>query len=202
MMDSSSFKSPYIAITLMLSISLLHLDLQDNCGYADRIRNMSRGTSVMLSSPGVAPVCDGDQLELNCAITGTLVEWSIFRVPENETTAVRYVRRVYDNHPGQNSQPTTINSVVFNFTRISLEPLVSRLVISPAHTSINETKVVCQDLTTRNSSSTVVKIINNEIVGGRLQFSSLAASVLIRVTFSSVSRACAKFVCSITMQLK
>ena len=47
----------------------------------------------MISSPETAPVCDGDQLELTCSITGRQVEWSIFGIPENQTTVVRYGRR-------------------------------------------------------------------------------------------------------------
>ena len=45
----------------------------------------------MISSPGIALVCDGDQLELTCNITGSLVQWNFFRIPEHETT-VNYGR--------------------------------------------------------------------------------------------------------------
>jgi hypothetical protein len=67
-----------------------------------------------------------------------------------------------------------INSMVFNFSRISAHnsmPVMSRLVISPVSNSLNGTVMNCVDLDTGKVSSTTV------IVGERI--SSLGRSRLL-----------------------
>ena len=124
--------------------------------------------TVMISPPGTAPVCDGDQLELTCSITGSQVEWSVFGIPENQTTVVRYGRRLLNVQSGQ-IQPLIVNSVLFNFSRISppdSQPLITTVLTRPVHNDVNGTEVVCQDRVTRNSSSTIVNVINEHLIPG------------------------------------
>ena len=47
-----------------------------------------------ISPPELAPVCEGDQLELNCTVTGSVIEWRI--TPEQNhsqllISALRYI---------------------------------------------------------------------------------------------------------------
>ena len=118
----------------------------------------------MISSPGIAPVCDGDQLKLTCSITGNQVEWSVFGIPEGEMTARRYGRGLLNNGINQAPVDLMVNSVLFTFSRVSPPntlPLITKLVTSTANnlTSIDETEVICQDTMTHNSSATIVNVI-------------------------------------------
>ena len=123
----------------------------------------------MISSPGIAPVCDGDQLELTCNITGRQVQWSFFRIPENGTTIVNYGRRLLSNLPGQETEYLMVDSILFNISRISSPntlPLITRLLISPVNSSINRTEVICEDRETRISSSAILNVINESQIQG------------------------------------
>ena len=63
-----------------------------------------------------------------------------------------------------------VNSTLFTFARISplnTLPLITRLVTSPANSDINGTEVICQDRVTRNSSSTIIIVINERLIPGR-----------------------------------
>ena len=99
----------------------------------------------MISPNGTALVCDGDQLELTCNTSGSQVEWTVFGVPENKTTAVRYGRRLLNSRTAEGPEDLMVNSVLFTFSRISPSPLITRLVTSPASSDINGTEVICQD---------------------------------------------------------
>jgi hypothetical protein len=98
---------------------------------------------MMISPPGVASVCSGGQLELTCTTPGTLVEWSLFLVPEGETMARRYDRILHsESFPATSAADLKVNSITFTFSRISSLgslPLVSRAVIDPANDSLNGT---------------------------------------------------------------
>ena len=113
-------------------------------------------------------MCDGDQLELTCNITGSQVEWTVFGVPENKTTAVRYGRRLLNSRTAEGPEDLMVNSVLFTFSRISPSPLITRLVTSPASSDINGTEVICQDKITRNSSSTIVNVISKDLAQGKV----------------------------------
>ena len=55
-------------------------------------------------------------------------------------------------------------SVMFTFSRVSpsnSQPLISRLLISPATSVVNGTEIMCVDRETLNSSSTTVNVVNN-----------------------------------------
>ena len=95
-------------------------------------------------------------------------------IPENETTAVRYGRRILND---QTEMPLElmVNSVMFTFSRISslnTVPLTTRAFTSPANSDINEKHVVCQDRITCILSSTTVNVISRDVVQGRFLFHS------------------------------
>jgi hypothetical protein len=114
--------------------------------------------AVTLSPSGVAPVClSGDQLELTCTITGELLQWRFSVVRGNDTTATKITRTI--TSISSTRSPLTVNSMVFNFSRISAHdrmPVMSRLVISPVSNSLNGTVMNCEDVDTREESSTTI----------------------------------------------
>lgn len=108
------------------------------------------------SFQSIAPVCSGDQLELICNTTGRIHEWSFSSIPN--TRALTSLTR--------GTSYLMVNSVTFNFTRISVEgisPLVSRLVISPVESALNGTSVNCTDQETSETQSTTVVISNEDL---------------------------------------
>ena len=119
------------------------------------------GTAI-LSPSGVAPVCSGDQLELTCTITGDPLQWRFSVIRGNETSDTEIRRSV--NSIGPVTSNLTVNSIVFNFSRISAHnsvPVMSRLMISPVSNSLNGTVMNCVDVESGEVSSTTI------IVGGR-----------------------------------
>ena len=114
----------------------------------------------MISPPGVAPVCDGDQLELTCTTIGSHLEWRFNVIRGNATTATEFSRIILATGSASDTMSQlVVNSITFRFSRISAEdslPVMSRLLISPVSSSLNETVVHCEDLDTSEVSSTTV----------------------------------------------
>ena len=114
----------------------------------------------------VAPVCSGVELELMCLLaSGRVLEWSITLMsPENEamTLDIFTVDSVISTFP---MHTVVVNgSIMFIFSRISppnSQPLISRLLISPATSVVNGSVVICADRETRNSASTTVNVVHN-----------------------------------------
>ena len=109
---------------------------------------------------------------MTCSISGSLVEWMVLAIPENETTAVRYFRHFF-NDQSDGLLNETVKSVLFTFSRVSpsnTQPLMTRLVTGPANSDINGTEVICLDRGTRISASTTVNIISKDLDEGRLLF--------------------------------
>ena len=116
------------------------------------VRDNSGATPLLKLSPsGLVPVCSGDQLEVICNTTETFLTWDILWIPDGATTAVNHGGQII-NHQSPHDETSCyviINSVFFNISRISpvnTLPMISRLVISPANSSINGTEVVCRDV--------------------------------------------------------
>ena len=107
----------------------------------------------------IALVCRGDQLELTCNVTGSVLEWRI-----NVTSAVRIYRRGVRSD-GQTDLQTShlmINNSILTFSRISDEnglPLVSRLLISPVNENLNGTKVICEDVASSLQSTNTITVV-------------------------------------------
>ena len=125
----------------------------------------SRLAAVMLFPPDIAPVCSGDELELTCAILGRALEWNV-SIPWTPPEFITFKHTLTSLERSSPYHTITINgSISFTFSRISLQdyqPLISRLLISPATGAVNGTVVICTDRETRNSSSTSVYIVNSK----------------------------------------
>ena len=137
---------------------------------------LTAGPGVVICPPGIAPVCQGDQLELTCTVTGRFLEWSFFLIPEGETTARRYMRFL-----GPNSRESTleVNSITFTFSVSSAgsseSSLTSRLRIIPTNASLNGTEVNCTNVDS-NSTSTIVTIINEPNYDGEFRSGIMGAA--------------------------
>ena len=123
---------------------------------------------VTISPSGTALVCDGDQLELTCHITGRVLEWDINVLLEDD----RFKSVLDSVSPILPSHTVTVNATIkFIFTRISppnSQPLTSRLVINWADSGIiNGTIVNCVDRQIRNSSSTIINVIADQAIMGK-----------------------------------
>ena len=120
--------------------------------------------AVTISPPGVLfQVCDGDQLELICTINGSensLLEWTLKFAPA--TIFMGQLKRAIEDREGDQTSSIMINSTKFTFSRISAkqEFLVSRLLISPATTGLNETVVNCTDVIAMETASAIVYVLN------------------------------------------
>ena len=113
---------------------------------------------VTTTLPEVATVCNGSQLELNCTITGSFLEWRI--IPEqnhSQLSALMYSPRENESFPYGDSTVT--------FTIIS-HPMEQtsyyRIVISPIINSFNGAEVKCTDLEHQESTSTVINVANEQ----------------------------------------
>ena len=113
---------------------------------------------VTTTLPEVATVCNGSQLELNCTITGSLLEWRIIPEQNNsQLSAITY-------YPIRNGSFHYGDSTI-TFTIISrpMEQILSYIiVIIPITSSLNGTEVKCTDAEDRESSSTVINIVNDQ----------------------------------------
>ena len=130
--------------------------------------------AVTLSPSGVAPVCSGDQLELTCTTTGELLQWRFRGFYGNETTATEFTRTITSTSPAMSQ--LTVNSMVFNFSRISTHnsiPVMSRLVISPVSNGLSGTVMNCVDVDTAEVSSTTI------IIGERISSLGRASNLVI-----------------------
>ena len=106
---------------------------------------------VTISPPEVAPLCDGGQLELNCTITGSRLEWRI--IPKQNHSQLS--AQTYSPTGNQSFQ---YGDSTITVTRLShpMQLVSYRLTISPVNDSLNGTEVKCTDLENQESSSTIV----------------------------------------------
>ena len=118
--------------------------------------------AVTISPSGISfRVCDGDQLELMCIISdpGSNLEWTIA-----PATIFTGQSRAIDAQGDQlQTLSFIINSTKFTFSRISTKdefPLVSRLLISPVTTGLNETAVNCKDVIAMETVSAIFYVFN------------------------------------------
>ena len=117
----------------------------------------------VISPPGIASVCVGDNVTLICNTTGRFLEWSFSLIPENETVPMRYMYAL--QHSGPNHLQVSeqrIGFTTFLYSRSSAEnalPLISTLSISPASEDLNGAVVDCIDATTSDTASTMINVI-------------------------------------------
>ena len=125
--------------------------------------------TVTISPSGVATVCSGGQLELNCTVADTggfaILVWNVILIP-----VLNYSQAISSDSPSDQAFQKVINSTELTFSRISSQnnlPLVSRLLISAVSNHLNGTEVNCiNSLTSETSSITVVNISNGNPIQG------------------------------------
>ena len=106
--------------------------------------------------PEVSPVCDGGHLQLNCTITGSLLEWAI--IPDqnrSQLSTQRYVSAV--------NRSFQYGDSIITITVIShpMEQYYSGIVISLVYGDFDGAKVKCTDLEEQeSSSSTVITVVS------------------------------------------
>ena len=122
----------------------------------------------MVSPPEIVPVCSEDTLNLTCNTTGRFLEWSFSLIPENGTGPVRYTRILQTSGPNYAQIfEQVIGSTTFLYSRSTVEnslPLMSTLSIRPVSKDLNGTVVNCTDVTTSDRVSTVIFVIDEELV--------------------------------------
>ena len=124
----------------------------------------------MISPPGVAPVCDGDQLELTCTTTGSLLEWRFNVIRGNATTATEFSRIILATGSASDvMSQLVVDTTTFIFSRISAEdslPVMSRLLIGCVSRGLNGTMINCEDVGTSEVSSTTVVVRETDSLQG------------------------------------
>ena len=106
-------------------------------------------------------MCSGGQLELMCTTTGMFLNWSYSLIPNG--------RVIQSTGQSDQNYALTVNNIVFTFYRLSGPnslPLMSRLLIRPVSDNLNGTVITCEDLETSNSSSTVINVVNKDMIQG------------------------------------
>jgi hypothetical protein len=106
---------------------------------------------VISTLPEVASVCNGSQLELNCTITGSVLEWRI--IPEQNHSQLNAML----HYPTRNqSFPYGDSTVTFTIISHPMELSSYITVIDPITNSLNGTVVECTDLEDQESSSSTI----------------------------------------------
>ena len=115
--------------------------------------------------PEVSPVCDGDQLELNCTITGSTLRWRI--VPDQNQSQLSPLT-LYLSYVQNKSFEYSGSTVIFTSVTLShpMEMTTYRTVFSYVNSSLNGTEVECTDFEDRESTtiitSTVIRVLNTQ----------------------------------------
>ena len=113
---------------------------------------------VMLSPSGLVTVCNGEQLEVTCAVTeGTLLRWNITldQAQSDTVTAQSYTRTLSSFGTSSEQSPLNTSSTMITFMRTSTNPLISELLITRIQ---NGTTVKCVELTTSDSAAVVIHV--------------------------------------------
>ena len=113
---------------------------------------------VTTTLPEVATVCNGSQLELNCTITGSALEWRF--IPEQNNSQLSAIMHIpIRNQSFQYGDST----VTFTIISCPMELTSYRIVINHITNILNETVVKYTDLEDReSSSSTVINIVDDQ----------------------------------------
>jgi hypothetical protein len=112
---------------------------------------------VITALPEVASVCNGSQLELNCTITGSGLQWRI--IPEQNHSQLSAL----PPYSPTRNQSFQYGDSTITFTIIShpMELTSYITVINPVTSILNGTVVECTDLEDReSSSSTVINVVH------------------------------------------
>ena len=101
--------------------------------------------------PDVSPVCDGGQLELNCTITGSILQWRI--IPDQNHSQLSTWRYVTTRNQSFQYSDSTITITVISHP---MEVYYSGIVINPVYRYLDGADVKCTDLEDQESSSSTV----------------------------------------------
>ena len=116
-----------------------------------------------ISPSEVASVCqEGDQLEITCNtdITVRFLRWE-FTVRLENGAPMTIMPQVSSGGSSGVTPPITINSTTFTFSRLSTQPLTSRMTISSVSEDMNGVQVNCVDIEVPGSpATTAIRIIN------------------------------------------
>jgi hypothetical protein len=113
---------------------------------------------VTTALPEVATVCNDSQLELNCTITGSGLQWRIIPGEQNHSQ----LSAVTHYPTARESQSFQYGDSTITFTVIShpMELTSYITLISPVTNSLNGTVVECTDLEDQeSSSSTIINVV-------------------------------------------
>ena len=94
-------------------------------------------------------------------------------MPENSMLVKRYSQVVQNGGLTelQTSNITVNSNMIFKVTRISgqdILPMMSKLSLTPVTTSLNGTEVYCSDVITSSTSSTIIHVLSEDSIHGRL----------------------------------
>ena len=121
-----------------------------------------------ISPSGVAPVCQaGDQLELTCIVSGAFLRWQ-FTVIREDGTVPTFISDISSGGTTDVFLPRMPNSTSFTFSRLSTQPLMSRMTITPVSEGLNGVQVSCIDRVTSESATTTIRIIDARPGGRKL----------------------------------
>lgn len=108
----------------------------------------------------VAPVCAAeDQLELTCIVPGAFLRWQ-FTVILEDGTSTTFITDISSGGTSNVFPPRMANSTTFSFSRLSTQPLTSRMTINPVSEGLNGVQVKCIDRVTSGSATTTIRIVD------------------------------------------
>ena len=111
---------------------------------------------VTMSLPDVSPACNGGQLELNCTIIGSIVQWRI--IPDQNHSQL-----ITQSYIPTRNQSIQYGDSIITLTVIShpMElTIIYEMVISSISSSLNGTVVECADIEDQRSTSTIISVVD------------------------------------------
>ena len=135
---------------------------------------MTTTGAVTISPSGVVTVCNGDELELTCAITESggfaILAWNVIVISENPANHINYTHAISPSTPSNQTIHRMVNSTNITFSRISVQnsfPLMSRLLMNPVSNHLNGTQMNClNSLTSESPAFAVVNVSNGNPIQG------------------------------------
>ena len=113
------------------------------------------------SVSGVAPVCRmGDELVLTCTISGFFQRWQFTATLANGRP-MNFMPEVTAGGSGGVSQPLMVNSTRFTLSRLSTQPLISKMTISLVSLELDGVEITCSDIETSESAATTILVIGS-----------------------------------------
>ena len=120
------------------------------------------GAAVRLSSDKMSNVCDGDELQLICNVTGMFLEWRSIRFLSSG-----YVVQGVGIMANETRQANSATVTIIRISDANTLPLSSVLTVSPVTADLNGTEITCTDLESTNSTSTIINVIRSDSIQGR-----------------------------------